>query len=237
MIVVLVVFIGALILGMVCLTKLNKKWIINLAQTVVEFLKRVYVNQPIVTIIILSLWIEIVMVFSLPFLDLCYVISILTVNNNFISFLVTYWATNLGSVTVFFVTKTQCGSWALSKLSKISIFDILKKQALTNQYRYCFIIRVMYISQGIKDYLMGFIGVGFAPFCVSALIVHFWDIAKVFILFYEIQHIKQFYQQKNWSEQSWLQKLLLLIIFVLLICTYVLFFIFGLYIKKTLKRK
>lgn len=92
-----------------------------------------------------------------------------------------------------------------------------------------FFTRVIFISAGLKDYILSLISNPFSSYFVSALFLHSFYIGEAVLIAEEFSQIENYINDnKSWSQKSQMEKISMISMLVFIILTFAIITLVGL---------
>jgi membrane protein YqaA with SNARE-associated domain len=142
-------------------------------------------------------------------------------DNYYLAFLFCLFGNTCGSCLVYLISLTKFKSFLLKHIKSNVLFRILCKYSLKYPWKTAFLTRFLFISEGIKEYLLALIGNPFQSFIVTKVLVHSLFILEICFIHMEINEIQSFINRSSmpWSERSFMEKFSTCLIVLLILFT------------------
>ena len=155
------------------------------------WLKRQYEVSPLSVYTLFYLTIVSFVVFCLGFKVIIFVTATLIFQNYLISFLFILFSQLSGDFTVFLVCSFWLRSYMLKKFRNNDFFLVLLEESKSQPYMTAFITRLLFIPNGMKNYILMAIDNSPPSYFLSALIFHSFYAAEAVIIATQIKQINE----------------------------------------------
>ena len=203
-----------------------------------SFLKESKKNRPVLFWISSYLLIAAQIVFCLPtHLLICILISMI-IGDPALGYIFIYFSSVTTSLFISYPLGTLIKS-AISKwLSESWLIEIFREESRSQPLITSLLVRFLFITYGLKDYILILINNPLDTYLVSCLICNLLFSLEAILVITQFWSIKDYIKwPESWSEKSTPEKIMAAFFLLLLIFTFVFAFLLSKWINKKIKEK
>lgn len=141
--------------------------------------------------------------------------------NYLLSYVFCMACTCTGAIMIYALCLSKIKPLLLKHIGTNPLFKVLCKYSRQYPWKTAFLARFLFISEGIKEYLLALIGNSFWPFIVSKLLIHSLYVLEIIFIHREINEIQDFMSRSSvsWREKSLAEKVSTFLIIGLVLFT------------------
>ena len=197
-------------------------------QFIDENLKKLYRTHPYLTYSGILLLFLLNYLLLLPLRLIFFFICCSIFPNYYIPFFYSLFCCLAGSSAVFVLASTGIRPWLLGKFGSHVVFKVLLRMAKESPWRTAFLTRMLFITQGIKEYFLALVGVSFCSHITSAAVLLLFYNFQMCLIHHELGEIAAFMNSESvpWKLKSPVEKFstitsVLFIVFTIVFMAYI----------------
>lgn len=203
-----------------------------------KYLENLYKKHSILVILIIFLLLTLVSIFSLPSHMIITILTALIIKNSVISFFCITIISVIDSCIIFLIVKCFLHDYLLGEYHDNIYVKIFKIESKKNPFRVAFLCRIIFVASGFKDYILALIDNPFGSFITSAIFIHSFFVFLFVLIAAKITEMKTFFEDKNnWEQKPLVDKIEFVVVFVLIVFTFIFTVFVGWWVSKKLKEK
>lgn len=176
------------------------------------------------------------LILCLPAHMIICIMTALIIKNVWISFIFLIFLSIISSLIIYLIANIFFKEYIYKKISKNEYFLVLMAEGKNHPWRIAFITRIIFISAGLKDYILAVIDNPFPSFIISAISLHIFFTLESILIAKEISSLDNFLlNERNWYQISIYEKISFILVFLFIIITIILVIYIGLKIQKKLQ--
>ena len=214
----------------------------NILSTVViklqTTLKEYYKNEPATVLIIILVILVISYILVLPTHTIINILTSLIIGDIVSSFVILTIYSLIAATAIFLLCRYCLRDYLLGLFKDNIFFSILLEESKEAPYKTAFLTRIIFISAGLKEYILALIGNPYPSFIISGLFVHGFFVLEAVLIAQGITNIQEFLDsKKTWAQKSFIEKLSFVMVLVLIVVTVVIMGVIGYYATKKVKER
>ena len=203
-----------------------------------KYLENLYKKHSVIVLFIIFLLLTVVSIFSLPSHMIISILTSLIIKNIWISFLFLTLFSVIDSCLIFLLVKFFLHNYLLGEYHDNVYVKIFKTESKKNPFKVAFLCRIIFVASGFKDYILALIDNPFKSFITSAICVHGFFVILFVLIAEKITEMKSFFENKdNWESKPLIDKIEFVVVFLLILFTFIFTIFLGWWVSKKLKQK
>ena len=201
-------------------------------------LKSYYKHEPGTVLGIILVLLIVGYVFLLPLHTIINILSCLIIDNIAVSIVILTIYSLIAATVIFLLCKYVLRDFLLRMFSDNIFYSILLEESREGPYRTAFLTRFIFITAGLKEYILALIDNPYSSFIISGFFVHGFYVLEAVLIAQGISNIQEFLEsKKTWAEKSGIEKFSFIMVLVLIVFTIVLMSVIGYYATKKVKER
>lgn len=202
-------------------------------------LRELYLASPILFVLCLLVIFLVSFVFVLPSQTILTFMTYSALDNFLLSFLLVEAISILSSLLVYVLCASSLRPWLLRKMGDNPLFGALKSHSQRKPWKTAFLARFLFISVGLKDYVLGLIHNPFWPYTLSAMVAHAVFALEVGMIQKEIRDFSAYIDgpPRGWKKMSWAERVSAVFIWILILFTISLSVFLGFKARAILRKR
>ena len=183
--------------------------------------EELYLTHPKLTCLAILFIMILNLALLLPLQSIMVFIVCALFQNYYLSFIFCLVGNTCGSCFVFILSFTKVKPFLLKHIKTNVLYRVLCKYSVKYPWKTAFLTRFLFISEGIKEYLLALIGNPFKSFIITKILVHSLFVLEMCFIHMEIKEIQSFINRSSmpWSQRSFMEKFSTFMIVFLILFT------------------